>query len=243
MAFSEGRSAAGSDAMSQTKGGALRTHDSPIGRAALALIFGGALMVMPLALLASPRSSASSIGHERASGAPPPSAASELLMPPSELVDFAAFATSRGPTTPAPAPAPAPAATPPAPAPVPAATPPAATPPAPAATPQAATPPAPAATPPAATPPAATPPAATPPATLSGEATWYPEASPGTCASPTLPFGTTVRVVAAATGASTTCVVDDREGSNPGRVLDMSATGFSQIATPGQGVVTVTISW
>ena len=219
MAFSEGRSAAGSDAMSQTKGGALRTHDSPIGRAALALIFGGALMVMPLALLASPRSSASSIGHERASGAPPPSAASELLMPPSELVDFAAFATSRGPTTPAPAPAPAPAATPPAPAPVPAAT------------------------PPAATPPAATPPAATPPATLSGEATWYPEASPGTCASPTLPFGTTVRVVAAATGASTTCVVDDREGSNPGRVLDMSATGFSQIATPGQGVVTVTISW
>ena len=44
-------------------------------------------------------------------------------------------------------------------------------------------------------------------------------------------------------GASVSCVVDDREASNPGRVVDMSYTGFSQIADPTQGVVTVTISW
>jgi rare lipoprotein A (peptidoglycan hydrolase) len=46
-----------------------------------------------------------------------------------------------------------------------------------------------------------------------------------------------------ATGASTRCTVDDREASNPGRVVDLSYSGFSQIADPSQGVVTVTISW
>ncbi|MGH9092093.1 MAG: septal ring lytic transglycosylase RlpA family protein [Acidimicrobiales bacterium] len=78
---------------------------------------------------------------------------------------------------------------------------------------------------------------------VTGEATWYSEAPPGGCASPTLPFGTEVQVTNVADGATTSCVVDDREASNPGRVLDMSYSGFSVIADPSQGVVTVTLSW
>ena len=76
-----------------------------------------------------------------------------------------------------------------------------------------------------------------------GIATWYAAAPAGYCASPTLPFGTVVRVVNNATGASTVCRVDDREGSGYPRVVDLSPEGFSQIASLGQGVVAVTISW
>jgi rare lipoprotein A (peptidoglycan hydrolase) len=46
-----------------------------------------------------------------------------------------------------------------------------------------------------------------------------------------------------ASGASTTCTVDDRETAGYPRVVDMSPEGFSQIADPSQGVVEVTISW
>jgi rare lipoprotein A len=63
------------------------------------------------------------------------------------------------------------------------------------------------------------------------------------CASPTLPFGTVLTVTNNATGASTTCTVDDREGAGYPRVVDMSPSGFAQIADLGQGVVEVTISW
>ena len=76
-----------------------------------------------------------------------------------------------------------------------------------------------------------------------GDATWYSEAAPGMCASPTLPFGTVLTVTDDATGASTHCTVDDREGAGYPRVVDMSYSGFSQIADPSQGVVAVTISW
>jgi hypothetical protein len=76
-----------------------------------------------------------------------------------------------------------------------------------------------------------------------GLATWYPEAPPGGCASPTLAFGTQVQVTDSSTGATTTCVVDDREAPNPGRVVDLSYSGFSQLADPSQGVATVTVSW
>ncbi|HXY28285.1 MAG TPA: septal ring lytic transglycosylase RlpA family protein [Acidimicrobiales bacterium] len=76
-----------------------------------------------------------------------------------------------------------------------------------------------------------------------GEATWYSAASAGMCASPTLPFGTVLTVVNDATGASTQCTVDDREGAGYPRVVDMSPAGFSQIADLSQGVVEVTISW
>jgi rare lipoprotein A (peptidoglycan hydrolase) len=76
-----------------------------------------------------------------------------------------------------------------------------------------------------------------------GEATWYSEALPGGCASPTLPFGTVLTVVNNATGASTRCTVDDREAAGYPRVVDMSPASFSQIASTSQGVVEVTISW
>jgi rare lipoprotein A (peptidoglycan hydrolase) len=76
-----------------------------------------------------------------------------------------------------------------------------------------------------------------------GQATWYAEAPPGMCASPTLPFGTVLTVTNNATGASTVCRVDDREGAGYPRVVDMSPEGFSQIADISQGVVDVTISW
>jgi rare lipoprotein A (peptidoglycan hydrolase) len=76
-----------------------------------------------------------------------------------------------------------------------------------------------------------------------GQATWYAEAPPGYCASPFLSFGTRVEVVNDRTGASTSCVVDDRETAGPPRILDLSPSGFSQIAPVSQGVADVTISW
>ncbi len=76
-----------------------------------------------------------------------------------------------------------------------------------------------------------------------GEATWYSAAPAGMCASPSLPFGTVLTVTNDATGASTTCTVDDREGAGYPRVVDMSPEGFAQIADLGEGVVEVTISW
>jgi hypothetical protein len=86
---------------------------------------------------------------------------------------------------------------------------------------------------------------ATAPSTNSehGQATWYAAAPPGRCASPTLPFGTVVTVTNDATGASTTCTVDDREEAGYPRVLDLSPSGFAQLADPSDGVVDVTISW
>jgi rare lipoprotein A (peptidoglycan hydrolase) len=76
-----------------------------------------------------------------------------------------------------------------------------------------------------------------------GQATWYSEAPPGKCASPTLAFGTVLTVTNTTTGATTTCTVDDREAAGYPRVVDLSYSGFSQIADPSQGVVDVTISW
>lgn len=101
------------------------------------------------------------------------------------------------------------------------------------------------------TPPPVTPPTPVvtpgPPATgssASGLATWYQGSPRATgCASPTLPFGTVLHVTNDATGATATCVVDDREPYHPGRVLDLSFTVFCQLASPTQGVITVTIVW
>jgi rare lipoprotein A len=76
-----------------------------------------------------------------------------------------------------------------------------------------------------------------------GQATWYAAAPAGKCASPTLPFGTVLTVTNVGTGASTTCTVDDREEAGYPRVVDMSPSGFAQLASPSQGVVDVTISW
>jgi rare lipoprotein A (peptidoglycan hydrolase) len=76
-----------------------------------------------------------------------------------------------------------------------------------------------------------------------GDATWYAAAPAGYCASPTLPFGTVLTVVNDATGATTVCTVDDREAAGYPRVVDLSPSGFDQIADTSQGVVQVTISW
>ena len=76
-----------------------------------------------------------------------------------------------------------------------------------------------------------------------GQATWYAAAPPGRCASPTLPFGTVLTVTNVDTGASTTCTVDDREQAGYPRVVDMSPSGFAQLASTSLGVVDVTISW
>lgn len=75
-----------------------------------------------------------------------------------------------------------------------------------------------------------------------GLATWYHWAA-GQCASPTLPKGTTVFVRNPATGATTSCVVTDREANNPGRIIDLDTSVFSQIAPLSAGAVTVIISW
>jgi rare lipoprotein A (peptidoglycan hydrolase) len=58
-----------------------------------------------------------------------------------------------------------------------------------------------------------------------------------------LPFGTELTVVNDASGATTECTVDDREGAGYPRVVDLSPEGFAQIADTSQGVVQVTISW
>jgi hypothetical protein len=76
-----------------------------------------------------------------------------------------------------------------------------------------------------------------------GLATWYSEAAPGRCASPWLPKGTSLTVEDLATGVTITCLVDDREAANPGRVVDLSPSGFASMAPLSQGTIQVTISW
>lgn len=76
----------------------------------------------------------------------------------------------------------------------------------------------------------------------SGQVSWY-AAAPGTCASPFLSFGTEVTVTDDATGASVSCVVDDREAENVGRILDLSEATFSALASPGAGIIEATITW
>ncbi len=88
------------------------------------------------------------------------------------------------------------------------------------------------------------PPTTVPPSdSASGIATWYAEAPPGKCASPWLAFGTTLTITDIATGATTTCVVDDREAAGPPHVVDLSPSGFEAMAPLSQGTIEVNISW
>ncbi len=76
-----------------------------------------------------------------------------------------------------------------------------------------------------------------------GMATWY-GATGLSSASPTLPFGTVVRVTNLATGRSINVVIRDRgpyAGSD--RVIDLSPTAFAQIGALGSGIVSVKIDW
>ena len=75
-----------------------------------------------------------------------------------------------------------------------------------------------------------------------GSASWY-DAPAGTCAHPSLPFGTVVTVENLANGATTTCRVEDRGPYQGGRIIDLSEATFSQIASTSDGVIQVRISW
>ena len=75
-----------------------------------------------------------------------------------------------------------------------------------------------------------------------GIATWY-SYIPGRCASPTLPFGTHVRVQNIATGKTITCIVTDRENASYPRVIDLSMTQFAQLSPLSKGVIRVRVSW
>jgi rare lipoprotein A (peptidoglycan hydrolase) len=73
-----------------------------------------------------------------------------------------------------------------------------------------------------------------------GLASWY-GAPAGTCASPSLSFGTVLTVTDLATGKSVTCTVDDREADN--RVVDLSEATFAQLADPSAGLIDVRLTW
>jgi rare lipoprotein A (peptidoglycan hydrolase) len=45
------------------------------------------------------------------------------------------------------------------------------------------------------------------------------------------------------TGHSIRCTVDDRQAINPGRVIDLSYDGFSDLARPSIGLVEVRLTW
>jgi hypothetical protein len=75
-----------------------------------------------------------------------------------------------------------------------------------------------------------------------GPATWF-HAPDGTCAHRTIPKGTVVTVTRVATGATTTCVVDDWGPADTSRVIDLSLDTFEKLASPDSGVIDVTLSW
>jgi rare lipoprotein A len=85
--------------------------------------------------------------------------------------------------------------------------------------------------------------ASPPPLDESGLASWYPEAPPGYCASPNLPFGTVVTVTDVKTGESIQCRVDDRGPQYVGRVVDLSYDGFADLADPAWGLIEVRLTW
>jgi rare lipoprotein A len=60
-----------------------------------------------------------------------------------------------------------------------------------------------------------------------------------TAASPSLPFGTYVRVVNQSNGKGVTVRITDRGPFVGGRILDLSSGAFSRIASPSQGIASV----
>jgi len=75
-----------------------------------------------------------------------------------------------------------------------------------------------------------------------GVATWY-GWHPNQCASPFLPHGTLLTVTDLATHKTIQCLVTDTEAHNPGRVVDLSASCFAELAPLSQGVILVRITW
>jgi len=71
----------------------------------------------------------------------------------------------------------------------------------------------------------------------SGIVTYYDDpGGPGTCASPTLPFGTEVTITNPANGATVSCRVNDRE-ADTARQIDLDTQSFAEIAPLSQGVI------
>jgi rare lipoprotein A (peptidoglycan hydrolase) len=52
-----------------------------------------------------------------------------------------------------------------------------------------------------------------------------------------------IKVTRPATGASTTCVVDDWGPGDTSRIIDLSLDTFEELASPDAGVIDVTIEW
>ena len=100
--------------------------------------------------------------------------------------------------------------------------------------------------PPASVHPTTLPPTSAPPPppapTQRGLASWY-WAPNGTCAHPTLPFGTVLTIVDLTTGKTATCRVEDRGPYATGRIVDLSPDVFARLEPLGDGIADVTISW
>lgn len=76
-----------------------------------------------------------------------------------------------------------------------------------------------------------------------GQASWYDAPGSGlTAAHPSLPFGTVVTVTNLANGKSVRVVINDR-GPFGGRIIDLAPEAFSAIASLGQGVCQVHLTW
>jgi rare lipoprotein A (peptidoglycan hydrolase) len=76
-----------------------------------------------------------------------------------------------------------------------------------------------------------------------GGASYHDYADARTCAHKTIAKGTVLTVTNLANGKKTTCVVNDRGPYVEGRILDLSTTAFSSIASVSDGVIRVAIDW
>jgi rare lipoprotein A (peptidoglycan hydrolase) len=83
----------------------------------------------------------------------------------------------------------------------------------------------------------------TPQNTQTGGASWYDGVPDFTAAHRTLPFGTIVTVTNLDTGKSTRVRIADRGPFIAGRIIDLGYGAFRAIASPGQGVARVEISY
>jgi hypothetical protein len=77
--------------------------------------------------------------------------------------------------------------------------------------------------------------------TTHGIVTYYDHPA-GRCASPWIPFGTTVWITNPANGKSVSCVVDDYE-TDTARSVDLATATFAEIAPLSQGVIDAELSW
>jgi hypothetical protein len=205
--------------MSPGKGGDLRTDSTGGRRALVGALLSGALLGVPLLLLGTGAVVSSALpagaGGGRTVATADPRA--PVIVPGLQQVKFAPAADFDTTTTTAAPPPPTTTAAPPTTVPH--------------------------STPPTTARPEAAATAAAPANTATGLATWYAAAPAGRCASTSLPFGTVLTVRDNATGASITCVVDDRETAGPPHLVDLSPEGFSAMAPLSQGVIGVTVTW